>query len=125
MDPDLVLFGEVDGKPVGWLLGLPNVNEALQHANGLRYPWNYVSLWWHLRHRPECLSIKSIAVIPEYWGRGVDALMFYEMGRRALAKGYKWVDFSLTSEDNPMTPRLATRAGARLYRRYRVYRKML
>ena len=125
MDPDLILIGEVDGQPVGWLAGLPNVNEALKHANGLRYPWNYVSLWWHLRRRPDCLAIKSIAVIPEYWGRGVDALMFHEMSIRALKKGYKWTDFSLTAEDNPMTPLLASRMGLPIYRRYRIYRKML
>ena len=125
MDPELVLFGEVDGEPVGWLAALPNVNEALQHANGLRYPWDYISLWWHMRRRPECLAIKSIAVVPEYWGRGVDALMFYEMGRRALAKGYEWADFSLTSEENPMTPLLAKNFGLPMYRRYRVYKKML
>ena len=45
-----------------------------------------------------------------------------EMARRARARGFKWADLSLTSEDNPYTPTLAKRAGARLYKRYRVYR---
>jgi hypothetical protein len=44
------------------------------------------------------------------------------MAKRALPKGYTWFDMSLTSDDNPYTPTLATRAGARLYKRYRVYR---
>ena len=44
------------------------------------------------------------------------------MAKRARAKVFKWVDMSLTSEDNPRTPILAKRAGARLYKRYRVYR---
>jgi L-amino acid N-acyltransferase YncA len=60
-------------------------------------------------------------VLPEYWDTGVAVLLFDEMARRARAKGYGWVDLSLTSDDNPYTPALATRLGAVLYKRYRVY----
>jgi GNAT superfamily N-acetyltransferase len=121
MDPDLVIFGLVDGEPVGWALGLPNLNEALQKANGLRHPWDYGRLWWYARQRPECVSFKSIAVDPEYWSRGVDAAMVYTLVQAARARSYTWMDLSLTATDNPMTPLLAGRMGAELYRRYRVY----
>lgn len=59
---------------------------------------------------------------PQYWGTGVAALLFDEMVRRAIPKGYQWADLSLTSEDNPNTPMLAETMGARVYKRYRVYR---
>ena len=121
-DPDLILFAEVDGKPVGWFPGLPNLNEALIHANGLRKPWDYLRLWWHLRKPKRCLAVKSVLVLPEYWQTGVAVLMFDEMARRAVAKGYQWADLSLTSEDNPYTPGLADRLGAKVYKRYRTYR---
>lgn len=121
-DPELILFAEVDGETVGWFPGIANLNEALIHANGLRYPWDYVKLWWHSRRQPESLTIKSVLVLPEYWDTGVSVLLFDEMAKRARARGFKWADMSLTSEDNPRTPVLAERAGARLYKRYRVYR---
>lgn len=124
-DPDLVLFAEIDGETVGWFPGVPNLNEAFIHANGLRYPWDYLKLGWYLRHQPECLTVKSVLVLPEYWDTGVSVLLFDEMRRRARARGYSWVDLSLTSEDNPRTPTLAERLGARLYKRYRVYRLYL
>ena len=66
-DPELILFAEVDGKPVGWFPGIPNLNEALIHANGLQNPLDYVRLWWHMRRQPECLAIKSVLVLPEFW----------------------------------------------------------
>jgi GNAT superfamily N-acetyltransferase len=125
VDPELVLFADVDGETVGWFPGIPNINEALIHANGLRYPWNYLGLLPYLRRQPKCLAIKSVLVLPEYWDTGVAVLLFDEMARRAIPKGYTWIDMSLTSDDNPYTPSLATRAGARLYKRYRVYRKKL
>ncbi len=122
VDPDLVLFAEVDGETVGWLPGIPNVNEMLIHANGLRYPWDYLRLLPYMRRQPKCLSLKSVLVLPEYWDTGVAVLLFDEIARRIVPKGYTWIDMSLTSDDNPYTPSLAVRAGARLYKRYRVYR---
>jgi GNAT superfamily N-acetyltransferase len=124
-DPELILFAEVEGKVVGWFPGIPNLNEWFQHANGLRYPWDALKLWWASRRQPACLAIKSVLVLPEYWGRGVGVLLFDEMARRVRGKGYSWADLSLTSVDNPFTPELAKRFGAKIYKRYRVYRLML
>ncbi len=122
-DPDLVLFAEDGQRVVGWLPGLPNLNEAFIHVNGLRRPWNYLTLLWYLRKKTACLTVKSALVLPEYWGSGVAIVLFDEMIRRARARGYQWIDASLTSTDNPRTPALADRFGARLYKRYRVYTK--
>jgi GNAT superfamily N-acetyltransferase len=124
-DPELILFAEVDGRAVGWFPGIPNLNEAFIHANGLRYPWDYIKLWVHLRRQPECLAIKSALVLPEYWNTGVAVLLLDEMARRAKAKGYKWADLSITSEDNPTTPLLAEHMGATIYKRWRVYRQAI
>jgi len=45
-DPELILFAETaQGETVGWFPGIPNLNEALIHVNGLRYPWNYLQLF--------------------------------------------------------------------------------
>ena len=124
-DPQLILFAEADGETVAWFPGIPNLNEAFIHANGLRYPWDYVKLWWHMRRQPECLTIKSGLVLPEYWGSGVIVLLFDEMARRASARGYTWIDASLTSIENPNTPHLAKHMGGEIYKRYRVYRLYL
>jgi GNAT superfamily N-acetyltransferase len=122
VDPELVLFAEIEGQAVGWFPGIPNLNEVFIHVNGLRYPWDYLKLLWYMRQPPKCLAIKSVLVLPEYWDTGVAVLLFDEMAKRAIPKGYTWLDLSLTSDDNPYTPTLADRAGAKLYKRYRVYR---
>jgi GNAT superfamily N-acetyltransferase len=125
VDPELVLFAQDGVKTIGWLPGLPNLNEAFIHANGLRSPWDYLKLWWWMRRQPACLTVKSILVLPEYWGSGLVVLLFDEMLRRARARSYSWIDASLTSADNPRTPALAERMGAVLYKRYRVFRKKI
>ena len=100
-DPDLVLFAEVDGKAIGWFPAIPNFNEILIHINGLRYPWDYLPALYYQHKKIESIAIKSVAVPPEYWDTGVAVLLFDEMVKRAVAKGYKWADLSMTGEDNP------------------------
>ena len=121
-DPELILFAEDGERTVGWLPGLPDLNEAFIHVDGLRHPWDYLKLAWHMRRRVECLAVKSVLVLPEYWGGGAAILLFDELARRARQRGYRWLDLSLTSDDNPRTPALAERFGAKIYKRYRVYR---
>lgn len=120
LDPDLVLIAEIDNKAVGFALGLPNIMEALKYANGLRYPWDYVRFMLAQRHITG-VSFKILAVDPDYWGYGLEALLFLEFGRAVIKKGYTWIDGSLTSQQNPQTNKLATRMGGYVYRRYREY----
>jgi len=120
-DMDLVLFAQVEGKTIGWFAAVPNLNEVLIHLNGLRFPWDYARAIRWARVKPRCLALKSVLILPEYWGSGTVALLTNELAHRARAKGYQWVDLSLTSADNPYTPELATRMGGKLYKRYRTY----
>lgn len=120
-DPYLVLFADVGNKTVGFFPGIPNLNEILYHVNGLRYPWDIFKMLKFSRIQPKGLAIKSVLVLPEYWGTGVSLMLFSTMLTRAQEKGFTWADLSLTSEDNPKTPMLAERMGGKLYKRYRVY----
>ena len=120
-DPYLVLFADVGDQTVGFFPGIPNLNEILHRVNGLRYPWDLLKMLRYRNMQPKGLAIKSVLVLPEYWGTGVSLMLFSEMLKRAREKGYEWIDLSLTSEDNPKTPMLAKRLGAKLYKRYRVY----
>ena len=125
VDPELVLFAEVDGQPAGWFPAVPNLNEIFIHLNGLRYPWDYLRLIKYSRYKTKSIAIKSVVVPPEYRDTGVGVLLFDEMARRAAAKGYQWADMSLTGEDNEDTAPLALRMGAKIYKRYRFYEKPL
>ena len=122
-DPELILFADVGDQTVGFFPGIPNLNEILHKVNGLRYPWDYLKLLKYKNMQTTGLAIKSVLVLPEYWGTGVSLMLFSEMTKRAREKGYTWVDLSLTSEDNPKTPMLAERMGGKIYKRYRVYKK--
>ena len=121
LQEDMVLFAMVDGKEVGFSLALPNLAEAFAKTGGLRHPWNYLQLWWHAP-RVRSASFKILAIDPDYWGLGLEALMFVKMIEAFDRRGYEWVDGSLTGGDNPYTNKIATRFGMEEYKRYRLYR---
>jgi GNAT superfamily N-acetyltransferase len=120
LDPNFVLFVEVEGRAVGILVALPDINQALRVGSGLRTAWDYFRVWWQ-RRKIDCVSFKLLALLPSYRNSGLGAVLYREFAERVRRKGYRWVDLSLTGEDNPQTNRLAAMVGASVYKRYRTY----
>lgn len=124
LDPDLALVAEVEGQAVAFVLTLPDINQALQKVNGRLFPLGWAKLWWYMR-RIDVASCKVLAVLPEYRGRGLEALLMLETAKRCWEKGYQRMDFSMTGEENVMMNRILQRTGAHIYRHYRIYEKGL
>ncbi|HDD24396.1 MAG TPA: N-acetyltransferase [Chloroflexi bacterium] len=120
VDPDLVFFAEVDGRPVGFSATIPDVNQALKAANGRLFPLGWLRLWWRMRHI-DVASLKLLAVLEEYRSRGLDSLLYLETARVLLRKGYAWLDMSLTAEHNVMINRIIKNVGGQRYKVYRTY----
>lgn len=123
LDPDLVLFAEVDGKTIGYFVAIPDFNRVLIHLNGRLFPIGWLKLLWY-RKRIDRISFKLLGIQKEYRRRGIDVLMYFDAVRTAAKKGYRWLDGSLTSEFNPVVWRLAERMGAERYKHYRMYQMM-
>jgi GNAT superfamily N-acetyltransferase len=124
IDPDLVFLAEIDGQPVGFAATLPDINQALKSVNGRLLPIGWLRLWWRMR-RVDVASLKLLAVLEEYRGRGLDSLLYLETAQALMRKGYSWVDLSLTAENNVMINRLVHNLGGQRYKAYRTYQKTL
>ncbi len=48
-------------------------------------------------------------------------LLMEELSRRARKQGYKWIDMSITSADNPTSVLTAEKMGSEIYKRWQVY----
>lgn len=120
LDPDLLLVAEVNGRPVGFVLELPDFNEALIAARGSLFPFGLLKLLWRSRSI-RYVRVITLGVVPEYRSRGLDAVLYTEIWRRGTAKGYHEGELSWILEDNVMMNRGAVELGGRVYRKYRVY----
>lgn len=120
LDPDLLLLAEVDDRPVGIFVGLPDVNQPLLHVNGRLFPFGWIKYLWY-RRKIDILRGLIMGVIAEYRERGVDALMYVEAAKEAFRKGYKRCEMSWILEDNVMMNRIIQRIGGEVYKTYRIY----
>jgi GNAT superfamily N-acetyltransferase len=118
-DPRLAFVGEVGGVPAGFALALPDVHQAIRHANGRWLPFGWARVWWHLR-RIDRIRIFVLGVRPEYRRTGLDGLFYRQFFLNGVEAGYRRAESSWILEDNwPM--RLALeKIGFRLYKTYRM-----
>ncbi len=123
VDPDLVFIAEVDGRPVGFSLTLPNINQALIFTNGRLFPTGLIKLFWHTRIKNKIDSIRIITmgIIPEYQKRGLDTLFYLETFDVGSSKGYRWAEMSWVLEDNVLMNKAIEYMGGRAYKTYRMY----
>lgn len=124
VDPDLVFIVEDNGRPVGFSLALPDLNEALSHLNGRLFPFGLPLLLWHSR-KIRSVRVLILGVLKEYRGRGVDTALYYLTYRKGVEKGFQRAEMSWILENNqPMISALEA-IGARPYKTYRLYQRDL
>lgn len=120
IDPDLALFAEADGKPIGFAIAIPDLNQVLIHLNGRLFPFNWIRVK-HLISQINVASFKLMGLLEEYRHRGIDAILYLDVVKAIFRKGYSWLDGSVTSEYNPAINLLANRLGAERFKQYRLY----
>jgi GNAT superfamily N-acetyltransferase len=130
IDPHMILFAEVEGKPVAFGLPLPDVYQPLRKAHckpGEPEWWQLARLIWHWKIRGGVDRIRTwaLGVLKEYRGAGVDALLYFELLKRGLPRGYVDIEMSWILEDNDMMNRAFRMLEARINKVWRVYHKPL
>lgn len=129
IDPVLIWIAEVAqgpeaGRVIGVGLTVPDANVVLKHMNGRVNPLTILKALYYQR-RIKAARVIALGVVEEWRGRGVDALLYYETARAALAKGYQRGEGSWILESNVMMNRALQMLGGRVYKTYRVYEKAL
>lgn len=123
----LVWIAEAAGKPVGFMLAIPDYNEALKPLRGrLRTPKVFGLLPYALgRKIPTSCRVVTLGVTEEHRNRGVEAVMLAEGLMTGLRLGFKTAEASWILEDNVMMRRLLKPFGGRVYKTYRIYEQAI
>ena len=129
LDPSTLLFVEKGGEPIGAMVPLPDLNQALIRAYprpGVPEWWTMAKLLWHWKVRRRVTTIRGFAggVLKEYRGLGVEGLLIVRLAQAALPR-YKAAEISWILENNMMMRRVCEMLGSRVYRTYRVYEKVV
>ncbi len=125
IDPKIVFIAEVDGKPVGFALALPDLNYAFRRIkNGKLFPFGIVKLLW-LSRKIDRIRILILGVDKEFRNRGIDTALYYKIWKDGTDSGYKSCEMSWILESNEKMVRAAEMMGGKRYKTYRVYERSL
>ncbi len=119
-DPDLIFIAEVDGKPAGFSLTMPNYNEVLKVMKGHINPFSLCKALLAKR-KISTARVMTLGVVKEFQNRGIDVLCYYYMFNNCHKKGIWKGEFSWVLENNTMMNRIAGMLGATPYKTYRIY----
>ena len=123
-EPELVLFAEVKGEPVGVAITLPDFNYVLKKLNGKLGP---VQLLKFLYYKRKIKGLRSVifGLKKEFRRTGINVVLYYETEIRGARKGFQWCEMSWNLEDNDLINRFDVAVGGKLYKKYRLYEKSL
>jgi hypothetical protein len=127
---DYVQIAEIDGRPVAFIVALPNVNEAARDLRGRLLPLGWVKLLWRLKvSGVRSGRVPLMGVRREYHHSRLGptlAFMVINAVRGGLVRrGIVDVELSWILEGNSGMRNIIETIGGTAYKRYRIYRKWL
>lgn len=130
VDEQLVQVAEVDGAAVGFIVGLPDLNEAIADLDGRLLPFRWLRLWRRLRgHRVTRGRVPLMGVLPHYqntaMGTAVAFMLIAAVQEALLARGIRSTELSWILEDNGGMRKILERIGGAPYKRYRIYTRRI
>ncbi len=129
--PGQVMLGELDGRPVAFMISLPDVNEILKQLDGRLWPFGWLRLLrWLRRRRAAWFRVPLMGVRPEVQGTrhaSFLAFMMIESIRENAVRHYgaRMAEIGWILEDNHPMVGIAEAIGARMRRTYRIYERAL
>ena len=122
--PELVHVAEMDGRPVGFGLALPDANEALRPLRGRLWPFGWLRL---LRALPRVRGARFVllGVRPGYTGRGIAVRLAAEVAEGCRRHGVRYGEASLVRAGNEEVERVVAALGCTPLKTYRLYEKRI
>jgi GNAT superfamily N-acetyltransferase len=124
--PELVGMMEKNGEVIGFGLALPDLNQVFRHnRRGYLLPV-LPRLLWALKtggiHR---IRIPLLGVVPEYRGKGLDAVLYHYIWSNGQRIGMRWGEAGWILEDNTAMNLGLEKMGFTVYKTYRLYDRPL
>lgn len=125
-DPRLIKVIAHEEKAVGFLLGFPDLSAALQKARGKLFPFGIFYLLKDMK-RTNWIAVNGAGVLPEYQGRGGNALLYSELEKTVHEKGYRFehCDMTQIAETAVQMRRDLINLGGKPYKNHRVFIKSI
>jgi len=123
-DPRLIKIIMHGDKVVGFLLGFPDVSRALQRAKGHLNPISLADLLIDMK-RTDWVSLNGAGMLPEYHGRGGNALLYSEMQKTIETYNFKHAELTQVAETAVQMRHDLENVGGKAYKNHRVFQRKI
>jgi GNAT superfamily N-acetyltransferase len=123
-DPKLIKIITHGDDVVGFLFGFPDLSAAIQRNGGRLLPFGLIDLLLEFR-RTDWIALNGVGILPEFQGRGGNALMYSEMEKTVREFGFKHADLTQVAESAVQMRRDLITVGGVPWKNHRVYKRQV
>jgi hypothetical protein len=112
---------------IGFLFGFPDISEALQRQKGkvgLTRPWGIIDILQEFK-KTTFISLNGAGVLPEFQGRGANALLYNEMAKFLQGSQFEAAELTQVAESAVQMRKDLKTVGGKEYKNHRVFRKSI
>jgi hypothetical protein len=119
-EPKLIKIITHGDDVVGFLFAFHDVSAALQRIKGRLFPFGIIDLLLEMR-RTKWVAINGAGILPEFQGRGGNALLYSEMEKTIREFNFDHADLTQVAETAVQMRSDLENLGGKLYKTHRVY----
>lgn len=128
MDENLIWFVYYEGRPIGFYVSLPELNEIFRYVNGDLNWWGKLKFLYH-KKRGTVRTAFGVAfgIDPDFQGKGIEGAIFQKLEERlvhGLRRPYKDLIITWIGDFNPKMIRIIENLGPTRIREMATYRKL-
>ena len=127
---EYIQIAEVDGEAAAFIIGMPNINEAIRDLKGKLFPFGWLKLIWRIKIKgPASGRVPLMGVRKKFQktrlGPGLAFLIIDAVRNELHKRGAHRLELSWILEDNAGMRNIIESIGGTAYKRYRVYEREL
>lgn len=123
-NPKLIKIITCGDKVVGFLLAFPDISKAMRRAQGKLNPISIIDMLIEM-NKTDWVSLNGMGILPEYQGRGGNALLYSEMEKTIKGFNFAHADLTQVAETTKQMRKDLENVGGKAYKNHRVYRKVI
>jgi GNAT superfamily N-acetyltransferase len=123
-DPRLFKIITHGENVVGFLFAFPDVSAAIQRSRGRLFPFGILDMLLEMK-RTRWVALNGAGILPDYQGRGGNALLYSEIEKTIKEFGFLHADLTQVAESAAMMRRDLENIGGVAYKNHRVFKRAL
>ncbi len=125
LDPRFIkVIKNPEGQIISFILAMPDISEGIKKSKGFVFPFGFIPILLSQK-RTKQLNLLLGAISEKYRNSGLDTILGVLMLREATKAGFKCIDSHLELETNTKVRAEMEKMGGQVYKRFRIFTKML